>query len=113
RSVYTLLRVIWIGLIIHLLLAGCSNKIDAPHFMWNDNLYIATNEPISEEEILEEIGEISVVVNSDVKENGEAKEIAKSTKLYQIEGIEVSYGEVGYIAYEMEGKYYVASKLNF
>ncbi|MEC2072613.1 hypothetical protein [Alkalihalophilus marmarensis] len=108
-----MIRLHWIGLIMLLLLTGCSNKIDAPHFMWNDNLYIATNEPISEEKILKKIGEISVVVNSDVKENGEAKEIAKSTKLYQIEGIEVSYGEVGYIAYEMEGKYYVASKLNF
>ncbi|WP_071390368.1 hypothetical protein [Anaerobacillus alkalidiazotrophicus] len=95
-----------LGLGIILALSSCNNEIDASHFIWNDNLYIATYEPISDEEI----GMISRVVKGTAKESGEAKGIAQGTRLYQIKGREISSGKIGYIAYELDGKLYIASK---
>ncbi|GAE26935.1 hypothetical protein JCM9140_3044 [Halalkalibacter wakoensis JCM 9140] len=99
-----------LGLGIILVLSGCSNKMDSPHFMWNDMIYIATYEPIVEEEIIEVIGTISRVVEGTVKESGEGKGIAQGTRLYQIKGREISSGKIGYIAYEMDDTFYIASK---
>ncbi|MDT8860834.1 hypothetical protein N0O92_11390 [Alkalihalobacillus sp. MEB130] len=83
-----------LGIVIILVLSGCNNQIDAPHFIWNDILYIATYEPISDEEIIEEIGIISEVVGGTAEESGEAKGIAQGTRLYRIKGREVSSGKL-------------------
>ncbi len=101
-----------LGIGIFFVLSGCNKNIDASHFMWNDIIYIATYEPISEEEIIEEIGMISRIVEGTAKESGEAKGIVQGTRLYQIKGREISSGKNGYIAYGIDGKFYIASKYN-
>ncbi|WP_157796591.1 hypothetical protein [Bacillus sp. FJAT-45037] len=103
---------VFLGLGIVLILSGCNNKIDAPHFIWNDSIYIATYEPILDEEVIEEIGMITKLVEGTAKESGEAKGLAQGTRLYKIKGREISSGSIGYIAYELEDKLYIASKYN-
>ncbi|MDV2583553.1 hypothetical protein, partial [Alkalibacillus haloalkaliphilus] len=75
--------------------------------------FIATNEPLTAEDIEEEIGQITNEVNGNAETNGEARGLPQGTKLYKIKGREIlSDDSSGYIAYETDGQLLIASKWN-
>lgn len=98
-------------LLMVLLATGCNESIDTAHFMWGDNLYIATEEPLMEEDLEKEIGIISSEVDRTASSNGEARHLPRGTVLYKIKDKEIERDDgTGAIAYKTDEKIRRASK---
>ncbi|AOM83873.1 hypothetical protein [Salisediminibacterium beveridgei] len=94
-------------------LTACDSSIDAPHFMWEGHLYIATYEPLTKEDLEKEIGVLTEEVNGTAAANSEARDLPEGTVLYKIEDREiVQEGIGGFIGYEVDGEFRIASMWN-
>lgn len=100
KNLFTALLILFLGTV----LPACDSSIDASHFMWEGHLYMATYEPLTEEDLEEEIGVLTEEVNGTAQANDEARDLPEGTVLYKIEDREiVQDGIGGFIGYKSMG----------
>ncbi|MCA1065731.1 hypothetical protein LCL98_20115 [Rossellomorea aquimaris] len=92
-------------------MTACGNKeeLTEPHFMWDEILYIATYEPIKEEQLREKLGVIKTEAASVVGENGEAKGLPEGTNLFNMVHEKEESPDI--LAYQIGNRYYIARKV--
>lgn len=95
------------------ILVACNNeKLADPVFNWEGENYIVTHEPIEEEELEEEIGTVISETEELPDEHGEAFKLPIGTKLFKIEGKEVSHDIDSVIAVKIDNEYTIARKIS-
>lgn len=109
RKLFVLLSISALAFLI-----GCTNKefqSDYPIVYWDGVHYLVTNEPITEDQLEQEIGEITSETSELPTEHGEGFKLTNGIKLYKIKNIDITSAIESSLAVEIEGEYRVARRL--
>ncbi len=98
-----------------ILFAGCTDpnqrNITEPVLNWNGYNYIVTNEPITQDQIEEKIGEITKETTVLPTKHEEGYRLKTGVNIYKIKGEEISSDIDSIMAIEIEGEFKVVRRI--